>query len=83
MLSKGERMTNILIHVEGGKVQGVFSDTGDIAVTLIDYDDIERGQEDLIEFDNYPVTFTNIDKLQKIVDNANKEIEVNDKLLEE
>lgn len=76
-------MTNILIHVEGGMVQGVFSDTGDVAVTIIDYDDIERGQEDPIEFDNYPVTFTNIDKLQKIVDNANKEIEANDELAEE
>ena len=76
-------MTNILIHVEGGMVQGVFSDAGDISVTLIDYDNIDGGQEDLIEFDNYPVTFTNIEKMQKIVDNANKEIKLNNDLLEE
>jgi hypothetical protein len=76
-------MTNILIHVEGGMVQGVYSDTGDVKVTLVDYDNIEGGQEDLIEFDNYPVTFTNIEKMQKIVDNANKEIEIDNALTED
>jgi hypothetical protein len=76
-------MTNILIHVEGGIIQGVFSDTGDVIVTLVDYDNIEGGQEDLIDFDNYPVTFTNLEKMQKIIDTANNEIRLNNNLLEE
>jgi hypothetical protein len=76
-------MTNILIHVEGGMVQGVFSDSADVDVTLIDYDNIEGGEEELINFNNYPVTVTNLEKMKKIINNANNEIQLNNNLLEE
>jgi hypothetical protein len=73
-------MTNILIVVRGGVVQDVYSDTGDVVVTLLDHDNIECGQTDLIDFDNYGVAYTDKEHMQKLLDEANKEIEYNNSL---
>jgi len=61
----------ILIDVQGGLVQEVFS-TGDVEVTLIDWDNIKEGCEtEFVTHNNYSFAPVSEQELQKKIDEAN------------
>ena len=64
--------TKILIDIQGGLVQEVFS-TGNVEVTLIDWDNIKEGCEtEFIIPNNYGFARMSEQELQKKIDEANQ-----------
>lgn len=61
----------ILIDVQGGVVQAVFSNNPDIEVCLIDWDSIGDGDTGLITSDNYGVMTVTNQELDKKMEEAN------------
>ena len=64
--------TRILIDVQGGLVQEVFS-TVPVEVTLIDWDNIKEGCEtEFVTHDNYSCVLVSEQELQRKIDESNK-----------
>jgi hypothetical protein len=66
----------ILIEVDGGNIQMIYS-TSNVGITVIDHDNIEAGQEELYELDDYGFNSIDIEGIQKLIDDANEEISLN------
>jgi hypothetical protein len=70
--------TKILIDVQGGVVQAVFSNNPDVEITLIDWDNIKDGPElELVEQNNYPVDYLDEIVLEEKLEEANDVIREN------
>ncbi|HBD95167.1 MAG TPA: hypothetical protein DC057_13460 [Spirochaetia bacterium] len=64
----------LLIDVRGGVVQDIYSTSENIDATLIDWDNIEYGQEELFELGDYGVEVVTESEILSKINEANKDI---------
>jgi len=68
----------ILIDVQGGLVQEVFSNNPDVEISLIDWDNIkEGGDTEFVTSDNYGAMLVTDEQLEEKMAEANKVIQEN------
>lgn len=71
-------MRKIVIEVSGGNIQEIYStekENDSVAVYVIDWDNIEAGQEDGIE--EFSINYINKSEINQIIEEANSKIKKN------
>jgi len=74
--SEDNEKPQILIEVDGGNIQMIYS-TSNVGITVIDHDNIEAGQKELYELDDYGYNPIDVKGIQELIDGANEEISLN------
>lgn len=67
----------VLVLVEGGVVQAVYSNDANIDVTLVNMDNIEGGEIDKLDLGGFPVDYVNNARMQEIIDEYNDGVQDN------
>lgn len=78
-----KKKEQVLIDVDGGVVQYIWSTSENIDFTVIDWDNLEGGQSDLYLLGDYGVEIKTEDDILNAVNEINKEILDNNKFYNE